>query len=295
MRKIRLEEPLSLRKITDSGQCFRPVELESGLYRFITGAHILYCEQHTETELRVSCGAREWEQVWRNYFDLDRNYRAVCAPFLGEKRRAETVSGTADTSGTEFVEASIRCGWGIRVLRQNPWEMLASFILSQRKSIPAIRTAIRLLCERFGRKKETAYEAAPVSLFPAPELLCNLSPEELLDCGLGYRAAYLRDAAEKTCDGTLEPARLASLEDAALYEALCGVHGVGKKIANCVMLFGYGRSERVPSDVWISRIVEKKFAGTDPFPDWENAGLLQQYVFYYALEHKAEFRQELSH
>lgn len=290
MRKMQLEEPLSLRKITDSGQCFRPVELEDGLYRFITGDHILYCEQHTETELLISCGAREWEQVWRNYFDLQRNYRKVCAPFFGKVPGEEAAHDVVEKSGMAFLEASIRYGWGIRVLRQDPWEMLASFILSQRKSIPAIRTAIRLLCERYGRKKETAYEDTPVALFPTPEVLCGLPTEELLDCGLGYRTAYLRDAAEKTCDGTLSPSRIAALEDTALYEALCGVHGVGKKIANCVMLFGYGRSERVPADVWISRIVEKKFAGVDPFPGWENAGLLQQYVFYYALKHKTEFR-----
>lgn len=277
LRKIILEDPLSLRKITDSGQCFRPVELGSGLYRFICGEHILYCRQDSLCELSVSCDEEEWEQRWRQYFDLDRSYAALCAPLL-------------EPGGDPFLQEAICCGEGMRVLRQDPWEMLVSFTLSQRKSIPAIRTAVRLLCERYGERKHTAYEGEAVALFPAPEVLAQCSAEELGECGLGYRAAYVRDCAEKTCAGELLPERLEKLPDDALFEALCSVRGVGKKVANCVMLFGYGRSERVPSDVWMQRIVDRKYAGEEPFEHWGHAGLLQQYVFYYALEHKEELR-----
>lgn len=273
MKKIKLKYALNLQKIMESGQCFRPVNLKNGRYRFINGNRILYCRQESDFDIFVSCGREEWDDVWTSYFDLDNDYDALCEA----------------SEETEFLKAAVEYGRGIRVLRQDPFEMLISFILSQRKSIPAIRTAIEKLCDRYGEAVETSCEMGEVRLFPRPEALEHAGTEGLLSCGLGYRAPYVRDAAERVSHGTLSLREAEFLDDSDLFQLLCTVHGVGEKVACCVMLFAYGRYESVPSDVWIQRIVEKKYAGEAPFSSWRGAGILQQYLFYYALKHKEEF------
>lgn len=276
--QIELQEALSLEKIMDSGQCFRACRLDQHeaaggipLYRFITGENVLYARQLGRSTLGLSCTEAEWEEVWTPYFDLRESYSALCR---------ETDAGDA------YLQASIVYGEGIRVLRQDRFEVLISFLLSQRKSIPAIRTSVERLCEGFGRRKQTEYGS--VALFPDAARIAEMSDGELRDCGLGYRAAYVRDAAERVLSGALPLSELDELSDQELYEALCTVRGVGRKVANCVMLFAYHRVERVPEDVWVNRIVEKRYQGRNPFPAYRKAGLLQQYMFYYAIQHKTE-------
>lgn len=276
--QIELQEALSLEKIMDSGQCFRACRLDQHeaaggipLYRFITGENVLYARQLGRSTLGLSCTEVEWEEVWTPYFDLGESYSALCR---------ETDAGDA------YLQASIVYGEGIRVLRQDRFEVLISFLLSQRKSIPAIRTSVERLCEGFGRRKQTEYGSVP--LFPDAARIAEMSDGELRDCGLGYRAAYVRDAAERVLSGALPLSELDALSDQELYEALCTVRGVGRKVANCVMLFAYHRVERVPEDVWVNRIVEKRYQGRNPFPAYRKAGLLQQYMFYYAIQHKTE-------
>ncbi len=276
--QIELQEALSLEKIMDSGQCFRACRLDQHeaaggipLYRFITGENVLYARQLGRSTLGLSCTEAEWEEVWTPYFDLGESYSALCR---------ETDAGDA------YLQASIVYGEGIRVLRQDRFEVLISFLLSQRKSIPAIRTSVERLCEGFGRRKQTEYGS--VALFPDAARIAEMSDGELRDCGLGYRAAYVRDAAERVLSGALPLSELNALSDQELYEALCTVRGVGRKVANCVMLFAYHRVERVPEDVWVNRIVEKRYQGRNPFPAYRKAGLLQQYMFYYAIQHKTE-------
>lgn len=276
--QIELQEALSLEKIMDSGQCFRACRLDQHeaaggipLYRFITGENVLYARQLGRSTLGLSCTEAEWEEVWTPYFDLGESYSALCR---------ETDAGDA------YLQASIVYGEGIRVLRQDRFEVLISFLLSQRKSIPAIRTSVERLCEGFGRRKQTEYGS--VALFPDAARIAEMSDGELRDCGLGYRAAYVRDAAERVLSGALPLSELNALSDQELYEALCTVRGVGRKVANCVMLFAYHRIERVPEDVWVNRIVEKRYQGRNPFPAYRKAGLLQQYMFYYAIQHKTE-------
>ncbi|NWO21209.1 8-oxoguanine DNA glycosylase [Oribacterium sp. oral taxon 102] len=276
--QIELQEALSLEKIMDSGQCFRACRLDQyeaaggiPLYRFITGENVLYARQLGRSTLGLSCTEAEWEEVWTPYFDLGESYSALCR---------ETDAGDA------YLQASIVYGEGIRVLRQDRFEVLISFLLSQRKSIPAIRTSVERLCEGFGRRKQTEYGS--VALFPDAARIAEMSDGELRDCGLGYRAAYVRDAAERVLSGALPLSELDALSDQELYEALCTVRGVGRKVANCVMLFAYHRVERVPEDVWVNRIVEKRYQGRNPFPAYRKAGLLQQYMFYYAIQHKTE-------
>ena len=148
---IQIEDDFDLDKILDSGQCFRPCRVQSGEYRFITGSQLLYLRPLGEGEYQAKCAPGEWERTWRPYFDLERSYGSLRRRWAGQ---------------AGFAQQALDYGQGIRVLRQDPWEMLITFILSQRKSIPAIRTGVELLAERFGQVVDTGTER--VSLFPSP-------------------------------------------------------------------------------------------------------------------------------
>ena len=299
LRLVRLPEALSLAGIAESGQCFRASvsgELPGipgqgrPVYRFVTGTEILYCAQEGARALLVSADPETWRAIWAPYFDLDREYRKIEEAFL-------RYIGQEEPAQLPWLTEVIREGRGIRILRQDPWEMLSTFLISQRKSIPAIRRAVELLCVRYG--EETAAAAgtsccAPVHLFPSPEAILLAGADGLRECGIGYRVPYLLDAAQKTAAGELAPAALAELSDEALLTRLLSVYGVGKKVADCVMLFGYGRVQRAPEDIWVRRIREQRFSGRDPFPAWNAAGIpagiIQQYLFSHAVHHRAAYK-----
>ena len=159
--------------------------------------------------------------------------------------------------------------------------MLVSFIISQRKNIPAIQYCIEALCSRYGESIESGGER--FYAFPSAETLAALDESHFLACSLGYRAKYVLAAARMVASGTLDLSGIASCSDEALYSVLLAVPGVGEKVANCVMLFGYHRFARFPRDVWINRIEAREYGGafpTERYPD--TAGALQQYIFYYA-------------
>ena len=173
----------------------------------------------------------------------------------------------------------MEAGAGLRILRQDPWEMLITFILSQRKSIPAITAAVEGLAQRWGTPIRTELET--LFAFPDPAQLAEATEAELRACALGYRAPYVLDAVRKVSGGELDLEALGDLEDGELFQQLQTVLGVGKKVAECVCLFGYGRLSRVPVDVWIERAIREKCGGCEPFSRFgDDAGVMQQYVFY---------------
>jgi N-glycosylase/DNA lyase len=200
------------------------------------------------------------------YFDLNRSYADV-------RDRGRGKSG--------FVDASMDFGQGLRILQQDPWEMLVTFIISQRKSMPAIATSVEALCEKFGEPIALPGGEEAVA-FPTAEALVATTDDDLRACSLGYRAPYVADAARRVVDGDLDLDAAAAMGDVELFEYLQTVHGVGKKVANCVCLFGFGRTSLVPVDVWIARAIDERCDGCDPFAQYgADAGIMQQYVFYY--------------
>ena len=265
--KITIKDDFDLDKIIESGQCFRPcVICESPkTYRFIYNKHILYIFKEDKDVYDVSCTRDEWENIWEVYFDLQRNYEDI---------RNSIVRG--DT----YMFESALDGRGIRILRQDKWEMLISFIISQRKSIPAIRSCIEKLCHRYGEKINTGKEE--VFLFPTAEKMIDANENELAECGLGYRVGYILDAIRKVYYKDIDLEKIDELSDDDLFDELTKIKGVGKKVANCIMLFAYNRTGRAPVDVWIARVIDEFYGGNDPFPSYsENAGIMQQYVFYH--------------
>ena len=270
--EVHIPDLFDLQKITDSGQCFRVAPLPGGTYRFITGDQVLYIRKTGEETYQVSCDRDTWARIWSPYFDLGRNYRALSRAIPAE-----------DT----FLDLAARAGAGIRILRQDPWEMLVTFIISQRKSIPAIRAVVELLSARYGTELQTPAET--LHTFPTAWQMENVCLEDYIACKAGYRAPYLCDAVEQVLSGRLNLAGIAALPDDELIAALEGVKGVGVKVANCVALFAYGRTACAPVDTWIRKIIQQEYRGKDPFARYgDTAGIMQQYFFYYAQNHKAE-------
>lgn len=270
---IEIEDDFDLQKIALSGQCFRVKQFDNGIYRFVTGDSCIYIKDMGNRLFSVSSDMDEWNHVWRRYFDFDRCYRDI---FDREYNKHS------------FVNKAMEFGRGLRILRQEPWEMLVTFIISQRKSIPAIATAVEVLATQYGHCIQTDLEV--LRAFPTPHELKSVSKEDLEKCKLGYRASYVFDAIQKVLSGTLDLQYLTEKDDEYILESLQQVYGVGKKVANCVGLFAYGRTSCVPVDVWISRAIENECRGISPFHLFdENAGIIQQYIFYYEKYHQKWF------
>ena len=237
-----------LQKIAASGQAFRIAQTPQG-WRFLAGDKLLYLQPGSGDTYTASCTPEEWQGFWHRYFDLNRNYAAI------------------------------------RILRQDAWEMLVTFIISQRKNIPAIQACVETLCTRYGAPLLQP-GGNVLYAFPTAQALAAAGEQALRDCALGYRAPYVLAAAQAVAAGALDLAALETLPDARLLEALMQQHGVGIKVANCVALFAYGRMECAPVDVWIQRVIDQHYAGQNPFPAYGNAGILQQWMFYFARSEK---------
>jgi len=241
-------------RIADSGQCFRWQRLGENEYRIPAFGKTLHLLQRGE-ELTLEC-APEDLPLWRDYLDLDSDYEAIY----------RAVSDDADTS--DWLRQAVEAGRGIRILRQELWETVVSFLISQNNNIPRIKLCLSRLCQAFGG-------------FPSPEDICRGGSEALRDLGLGYRAPYLSAAASAFRDGTLE-VRLRQANDREAERLLRMIPGVGPKVAACILLYGLGRKGAFPRDVWVRRIEESHFGGHFPderYPDC--AGILQQWMFRY--------------
>jgi len=224
------------------------------LDRFLTA-------KETQDGVQICCSEAEFSDFWRDYFDLDTDYAAI------EK--------TVD-SGDEFLTKAAEYSRGIRILRQDPWEMLITFIISQRKNIPAITSCVEKLSAEFGTPIGEGHYA-----FPSPEQLAGAG-EALCGCSLGYRDKYVNNAARLVASKEADLYAWKALPDDKLTENLLSLYGVGIKVANCVKLFGYHRINAFPIDVWIKRVIDEKYAGSFPVERYDGfAGIIQQYMFFY--------------
>ncbi len=254
---------LNLSAIADSGQCFRWRRQGNG-YVIPALGRVLRVRETPDGALELSCTEEEYRLLWRAYFDLDTDYGAMAAVLPAEDA---------------YLRAAADYGRGIRILRQDPWETLATFLISQRKNIPAIRLAVEKLCAANGREIGED-EDGPIYAFPSPAELARLGEEGLRACGLGYRVPYVLRAAEAFSEADLNGFH--DLEDEALQRALCALYGVGPKIAQCVMLFGFHRLNAFPMDVWIQRVEKRRYpGGLRPERFAPFAGVMQQYMYVY--------------
>lgn len=249
----------NIAKIADSGQCFRLNKTAEG-YRLIAHGRVLNITV-TDDICHLHC-PKEDEPLWHSYFDLDTDYAAFRA---------------AVPPQDDYLCMATAYGRGIRILNQDPWEMLISFIISQRKSIPSIKTSIEALSRRFGEPLGEGLYA-----FPSAKSLATAPTEELSACSLGYRTGYVRCAASMVLNGELRLEELRQADDEGLINSLMSVRGVGAKVAHCVSLFGYHRLNAFPRDVWINRVIDTHYNGSfDLSPYLGFAGVIQQYMFFY--------------
>lgn len=200
------------------------------------------------------------------------------------------------------LQAAVRECRGLRLLRQEPWECLASFILSSTKQIVQIRQIVRLLSERYGQSVSAGQGEAARFAFPTPERIAALTEADLRACKMGFRAPYLLQAARRVAAGEIELAALRNMSLSAAQEQLLRFDGVGEKIADCVLLFGYGFPEAFPVDVWVRRVLTKYYFRNRRVREERlkrfirehfgaQAGYCQQYLFHHI---RVTSRKELS-
>ena len=258
---ISIQDEFDLEKTVYSGQCFRPRRLSDGSYLFITGDKYLVISHISGDEYEVSCDEQTWNAVWFDYFDLGLEYSKIRA--------------SIPKDDTFMIESAI-AGEGIRILRQNKWEMVISYIISQRKSIPAIKTSIERLSALCGDKI-----ADNIYAFPTPIQILNCDQNRLMECGLGYRLPYIIKAAETLYENPKFFEELDDLDDEVLLNKLKTMQGVGDKVASCIALFGFHRLNFFPKDVWINKALDKYYPnGFDMNKYAPFNGVIQQYIFY---------------
>ncbi|MDO4438862.1 MAG: DNA glycosylase [Eubacteriales bacterium] len=276
MYEIALES-FSASDIAESGQCFRMSPLkEEGAYKLVAFGKYLKIVQKEDGKIQFHCSENEFNEIWKEYFDLNRNYSDF-----------QKVALEDDI----YLKQAIAFGKGIRILNQEPWEMLISFIISQRKSVPAIRTSVERLSERLGKPIYSDNGSGDILeySFPSPEKLAEADIDILSECGLGYRTEYVANAARSVLRGDIDFEFLKSLETDHLIEELMKQKGVGIKVASCVALFGFHRLDVVPVDVWMKRVIDTVYNGELPKEYKPYAGVIQQYLFNYARLNGVEF------
>ncbi len=260
----------SVFKTFDCGQCFRfdPVADESFDHRVdgvAFGRSVSFAEKNGELYVRSS--ADDMEKIWIPYLALDTDYEVI----------DKNIIAALPDRDKAHMQLAAETGRGIRILRQDPWETLCSFIVSQNNNIPRIKKIIAAMSEKYGCDLGGAYS------FPTPEALADAGVDAIFDLKTGFRAKYIYDAAKKVSTGELSLQRVAdakNYEDAA--KLLMTVSGVGPKVAACTLLFGFGRTDAFPIDVWIKKVIEKRFPrGLDHTAFGDVAGIAQQYLFYY--------------
>lgn len=256
---------LSLERTLDCGQAFRWRVLADGSWEGVVRGKVLRLSQKGDTITFHHTTPQDMALYWNDYFDLHRDYQAIDWLLC----RDERLRMAADDAR------------GIRILRQEPWEALCTFILSQNNNIPRIKGIVERLCRDLGEDLGQGYFA-----FPTPERLAACQPEDLAGARCGFRTKYLLDAARRVADGEIDLAALYTLPIDEARERLKSLYGVGVKVAECALLYGFGRLECFPMDVWMKRVMAALFPGGLPSEFAPIAGIAQQYLFHYGRIHK---------
>lgn len=260
---------LDLNQIAASGQCFTWRRLAENRWAIPAFGRCLVAEQQ-DGRFAFSCDEAEWNALWRAYFDLDSDYD-------GLKARIDPADA--------YLTAAVQYGSGMRILRQELWEVLVSFLISQNNNIARISRSVAGLCERYGAPIEA--DGPLLRAFPPPDALADATEQDFLALGLGYRARYLAALVERMRDGGLAEleAALACADDREARALLTGLYGIGVKVADCICLYGLHRMDAFPVDTHIRKLLGAHYP--DGFPQERYAGMLgavQQYLFYYHLK-----------
>lgn len=271
-----------LAHIFECGQCFRWNKQEDGSYTGVFGENVInVSKQNQDIVFRGVCND-DIQSVCKKYFDLDEDYESL-------KNNLSKID--------EYVKTSISYGEGIRILRQDLWETLISFIISANNNIPRIKGIIERISQKYGNK--IIFENKEYYTFPTPKQLSKASVQDLRNLGLGFRDVRVFETTKMVNENIIDLEKLKEETDVnTLRDTLLKFPGVGPKVADCIMLFSLKKLEVFPVDVWVKRVMTelymeenetspekiKKFA----YEKYGNlAGLAQQYLFYWRREKEA--------
>ena len=266
--------------ILECGQCFRFYKKSDKDYLLIAYDKILRVTQGDNKIIFHNTNTNDFDTIWTNYFDLGRDYGDI-----------KKVLSDID----EHLHKAVSEKGGIRILQQDTWETLISFIISQNKNITHIKILIEELSKKYGTYIGEEDNVKYYS-FPTIEQLSAASEQDLRDLKVGFRAPYIVDACRKVFNNEVDLVGLASMKIEEAKNELMKIKGVGPKVADCVLLFGAKRYEVFPTDVWVKRIMEHYYFNKDTkikaiheFAVEQYgtlAGFAQQFLFYYARDFK---------
>lgn len=281
MEKLELQvRDFDLEQIFECGQCFRFEKKEDGSYLGIVAGIVVKLSIKKSGEfsgkLTVETNSKKIDkEFWETYLDLNRDYGQI-------KRKL--------SERDDKIAHAISFGEGIRILKQDIFETIISFIVSQNNNIPRIKKCINLICEKFG-KKIVDINGEEYYSFPSIEELSRATVSDLVALKLGYRAKYIVSATnqiQQNLEGFNELKNMGYVE---AREFLLNLTGIGPKVANCILLFALGKFEAFPIDIWVRRVMheiygfdEKDLRGMVNYAEsqfGENGGIAQQYLFYY--------------
>lgn len=259
---------VNLKQIAESGQCFRWKKMCPGRYFVISDGRAA-CFFQEKTGIRILCRKKD-EKYFRRYLDLDMDYGKVIEQIDKED---------------SFLAGAAQMGKGIRILRQDLWEMIISFIISQRNNIPRIMKSIDALCEKLGKEIIFDYEGEHIVgySFPSPEVIVGA---DLSEFKFGYREKYIRQTAEDILEGRFDLEKVKNAVEEGktpeqVKEMLKQLKGVGEKVASCIQLFGLHQLSLFPIDTWIAKVEKAYYNGHFPVEKYKDtAGIMQQYLFF---------------
>ncbi|WP_297633848.1 DNA glycosylase [uncultured Clostridium sp.] len=278
----------NIKQILECGQCFRWDKISEMNYIIVAFGRVLEIKQEEDKVIFSNTNKIDFEKIWLEYFDLGRDYDDI-------KEKLDI---------DETLKKSMEFGYGIRLLNQEAYEIVLSFIISARNSIPMIKKTILNISEKWGN--EIDYKGKKYYTFPTSEMLKGVTEEELKAIGGSFRSKYIVDTVGKVNGDIANPSgefnleRIIKLNDDECHKALQEFKGIGAKVADCIMLFGMGKHSAFPVDRWVERIMnyfykldEKslpkiRVIGRDKFG--ELAGFAQQYLFYYAITNNIKIK-----
>lgn len=254
-------EDMDLEQIACSGQCFRFTKIKEDTWNIKALEKSVDLRQEGN-QFTFSCSREEVESVWAEYFDLGTDYRGV--------------KNLVDPEDPYLTQAILH-GHGIRLLNQDLWEILVSFLISQNNNIPRIKKSVELLCEKFDKNGN----------FPRPAVLAEAGLSGLAGLGLGYRDKYVAALARSVADGALSLEELKELTYLNAHNRLMEQLGIGRKVADCACLFGLHHIDAFPVDTHIKKILDTHYPRGFDYERYRGyLGIIQQYMFYYDLNVK---------
>lgn len=243
------------------GQCFRWNKLNDGSFIGIAHGKKLIVKENNNKIIFKNTTKLDFENIWIDYFDLNLDYNLI-------RQQISKIDNN--------LKAASKFSPGIRILTQDPWETLCSFIISQNNNIPRIKGIVERLCQNFGIKIEN-----DLFSFPDAKKISMLSENDLAPLRCGFRSAYILDAAKKVSCGEVNLEKIKKLPLKEARTELMKIKGVGPKVAECTLLYGMHRLEAFPVDVWIKKAMQNLFPQKTPQDFGKYAGIAQQYIFHY--------------